>query len=241
MGNFEKLSVLVIVVIIVMILVVALYTWTGEPDATGTGDAAVAADTPLNTQPPASLPSRPPPPAVPESVFPQAPPVAPPPGVDVPSTPPSTPPAPPTPPPAPAENVVAAHEYVVQSGDTLGDISRKRYGSQRYVDEILKANPGVRPERLRVKAVLHLPEVTLAAGARLDSGSREGSSSLGSGSGVSPKAGSTYTVRKGDTLPGIAKSAWGTIDRWHELLSTNYEVIDNPDRLSAGTRLRIPR
>ena len=239
MGNFEKLSVLVIVVIIVMILVVALYTWTGEPEATGGGDAAVAADTPLNT-PPALPPSpRPLPPPVPENPFPPAPPLPPQPA-DVPAPPPTPPTPPPSVvPPAPADNVVAAHDYVVQSGDTLGGISHKRYGSQRYVAEILRANPGVVPERLRGKTVLHLPEMTGASGSRPDSGGREGPSS--STSGGSPKPGSTYTVRKGDTLPGIAKSAWGTIERWPELLCTNYEAIDNPDRLSAGMRLRIPR
>ncbi len=92
--------------------------------------------------------------------------------------------------------------------------------------------------RLRVKQVIHLPEIRLvASAARPESRGGEASTTTGSG----PKPGATYTVRRGDTLPGIAKSAWGTIERWPELLCVNYEIIENPDRLSAGTRLRIPR
>jgi nucleoid-associated protein YgaU len=228
MGNFEKLSVLVIVVIIVMILVVALHTWTdGTPEATETTIASSPSLDPvrdlIDPRPPEPQPQTP-------LVVPPAPPPAPPP---------TPPPAPVPPAPTPEERPVA-RDHVVASGETLEKISKKHYGTTRHVAAIERANPGVDAMRLRIGQRLVIPEVSGAAFAPGSSSPSEGSSGGSRGSGGATP-GETYTVRRGDSLPAIAKRAYGKIDRWHEIWLSNYERIDDPDRLKAGTRLQLPK
>ena len=57
---------------------------------------------------------------------------------------------------------------------------------------------------------------------------------------ASVKPGTIYTFKKGDTLPGLSKRAYGTADRWHEIWIANYSAIDNPDVVPPGTRVKLP-
>jgi nucleoid-associated protein YgaU len=219
MGNFEKLSVLVIVVIIVMILVVALYTWTDSP-----ADATTATASPGPSADFASIIEPPKPPEKPVDLV-------------VKPEPPPPPPPPPTPPPPPPEEKPAVREHVIASGDTLEKISKQYYGSMRHIADIERANTDLDPMRLRVGRKIVIPDVKGADGKTLSTEGLEKISS--SGRGLSP--GDTYTVRRGDSLPEIARRAYGKIDRWHEIWLANFDRIDDPDRLAAGTRLNLPR
>lgn len=49
----------------------------------------------------------------------------------------------------------------------------------------------------------------------------------------------TYTVRSGDTLGAIAARLLGTASRWREIATLNR--LRDPNRLTVGQRLRIPR
>lgn len=51
---------------------------------------------------------------------------------------------------------------------------------------------------------------------------------------------STHTVRKGDTLFGIAKKSYGSGSGWKRILEANKDTIASPDRLREGMVLRIP-
>jgi hypothetical protein len=51
----------------------------------------------------------------------------------------------------------------------------------------------------------------------------------------------TYTVRPGDTLSGIAFRFLGRASGWHELYFDNRSKISNPNVISAGLVLTIPR
>lgn len=51
----------------------------------------------------------------------------------------------------------------------------------------------------------------------------------------------SYKVQKGDTLQKISKKFYGTTKKWPMLYKENRKVIKNPDRLSIGDILRIPR
>jgi peptidoglycan DL-endopeptidase LytF len=256
MGNFEKLSVLVIVVIIVMILVVALYTWTDNPDASATaGDATtttstVASGAAMNDPlPPAAFP-----PAPPSGV---RTPIATIPGPGVPVTPPATVrnpltgdgavppvPTPATPEMARVETPAEPRVHVVASGDNLTKIAKKYFNStgQRYIDAIAAANPGLEPSRLRVNQKLQIPGDVPAATRSSSDGSgnlalvRDPSAPSGSG----PKAGSVYTVRRGDKLPDIARRAYGSSENWHLIWLENFTTIRDPDEVASGTKLKIP-
>ncbi len=48
-----------------------------------------------------------------------------------------------------------------------------------------------------------------------------------------------YTVKSGDTLSGIAQSEYGTAN-WQPIFQANQHIIDNPNLIFPGQKLRIP-
>ncbi len=51
-----------------------------------------------------------------------------------------------------------------------------------------------------------------------------------------------YTVEAGDTLRSIAQQVYGDAAQWPRIYEANRQTIgSDPDTLSAGTQLRIPR
>lgn len=54
-------------------------------------------------------------------------------------------------------------------------------------------------------------------------------------------AGGTYEVRPGDSLSVISQRVYGSAARWREIYEANRDVLKSPDRVQAGTKLRIPR
>jgi nucleoid-associated protein YgaU len=49
-----------------------------------------------------------------------------------------------------------------------------------------------------------------------------------------------YTVRRGDTLSGIARKQPGDANRWPEIFELNGKVISDPDRIFPGHVLVLP-
>ena len=49
-----------------------------------------------------------------------------------------------------------------------------------------------------------------------------------------------YVVKRGDTLSGIAKSVYGNAGRWREIFEANKDIIENPNLIRPGWKLRIP-
>ena len=59
--------------------------------------------------------------------------------------------------------------------------------------------------------------------------------------GTWPDAGDTsYTVRKGDTLSGIAQRHYGKASRWHAIFEANRDQLDDPDLIRPGQVLKLP-
>lgn len=50
----------------------------------------------------------------------------------------------------------------------------------------------------------------------------------------------TYTVQKGDTLWSISRKFYGSGSNWRKIFKANQDLISNPDKVKAGTELRIP-
>lgn len=50
----------------------------------------------------------------------------------------------------------------------------------------------------------------------------------------------TYTVKKGDTLSGIAEKHYGSAAKWKKIRNANSDVLDSPDDLVPGLELEIP-
>lgn len=114
---------------------------------------------------------------------------------------------------------VTARSHRVRRGETLDGISRA-YGTT--VDGLLEANPGLTPRRLLAGATIRIP-----AGARAVAGAAESPRTR-------PTASSVYTIRKGDTLDGIARRHGTTVAA---LQQANPGL--NPRRLLPGRRIRL--
>jgi LysM repeat protein len=110
--------------------------------------------------------------------------------------------------------------HVVAAGDTLGEISRKYFGTTAKWKEIVKANPGVDPENLKVGQKLNLPESagTSAPTAVVETGD--------------------YVVKPGDTLGSIAQSQLGKKSEWKRLVEANPGL--DAKRMRIGQKLKIP-
>lgn len=50
-----------------------------------------------------------------------------------------------------------------------------------------------------------------------------------------------YTVKKGDTLWGIARKMYGKGSHWQRIYEVNRDKLPEPGRLRAGMQLHIPR
>ncbi len=50
-----------------------------------------------------------------------------------------------------------------------------------------------------------------------------------------------YTIEKGDSLSKIAGEKMGDTGKWKALFEANKEVIEDPDKIYPGQRIRIPK
>ncbi len=71
-----------------------------------------------------------------------------------------------------------------------------------------------------------VPQAAAAAGA-----------SVGGGAGTA----STYTVRAGDTLSGIAKQTLGDASKYQRIFEANRDILSDPDKIKPGQVLKIPQ
>ncbi len=49
-----------------------------------------------------------------------------------------------------------------------------------------------------------------------------------------------YEIKKGDTLSGIAKHYYGDFSLYSKIFEANREVIEDPDKIYPGQKIRIP-
>jgi len=114
--------------------------------------------------------------------------------------------------------------HVVAEGDTLYGIAVEHYGSARFVDAIVAANPGIDPATLRIGDRIILPKP----------GSEKPTP-------PPPKRTKVYVVRKGDTLIGIARRIYGDAAMYPKIYEANKDVLSSLNaRLYIGMRLRLP-
>jgi hypothetical protein len=57
---------------------------------------------------------------------------------------------------------------------------------------------------------------------------------------AAPSSPRTYTVKRGDTLSGIANKMYGQASEWRKIYEANRNVLPNTNRLKLGTELVIP-
>jgi nucleoid-associated protein YgaU len=49
-----------------------------------------------------------------------------------------------------------------------------------------------------------------------------------------------YVVQKGDSLSRIAKEFYGDMALYPKIFEANRDILDDPDKIKPGQRLRIP-
>jgi nucleoid-associated protein YgaU len=109
---------------------------------------------------------------------------------------------------------------VVKSGDTLSEIAARFLGSVRFVPSLLRANPGLGDRhRLQVGQRLVIPDTV--------------------GEEEAPRY-REITVKKGDTLYGLAREHLGDGNEWPRLLVLNRDRVPTSEHLVPGTTLRVP-
>jgi len=109
-------------------------------------------------------------------------------------------------------------QHVIRAGDTLGKVAA-RYGTT--VSALQRANPGIKPQSLRVGQIIKLPANIATPAATADTGSV----AIG---------GARYTVRSGDSLSAIAARNGTTVSALRQ--ANNLRT----DTLQVGQELIIP-
>jgi LysM repeat protein len=58
-----------------------------------------------------------------------------------------------------------------------------------------------------------------------------------------PKTGeeTTYVVQSGDTLSALAQRFYGKVSLYPKIFEANRDILDNPDLIKVGQKLRIPK
>lgn len=126
--------------------------------------------------------------------------------------------------------------WTVAAGETLGDISLKHYGSTRYWDEILAANPNASEHRLQVDQKLLLPVIDTAP---KKSASVAANTTAAKQSKKRVLQADEIEVAAGDTLSEIAQKHLGRASRWEEIADLNPRA--NPNALQVGMVLKLPQ
>ena len=59
-------------------------------------------------------------------------------------------------------------------------------------------------------------------------------------SGSTSTAAKIYVVVAGDSLSKIAKREYGNASEWKRIFEANQDVLENPDKIFPGQKLKIP-
>jgi len=124
------------------------------------------------------------------------------------------------------EAAIGGRTHTVASGEYLSDISKKYYGSTKHWKEIVAANPGVTPERLKVGQKLVIPELAGKA-----------TTSAVGGADVVASA-DEWIVKKGDTFEVIAAKTLGDKNKWKKIQEVNPGV--DSSNLKIGQKIKLP-
>jgi nucleoid-associated protein YgaU len=137
-----------------------------------------------------------------------------------------------------AQPVMVKHK--VAAGETLTAIARKHYdGDGNMWRSIRDANPGKVGSNGEVVqgVVLTIPKRTSEAG--------DPTVQIVGGNGDGPERPRRQrvrmiTVQEGDSLSELASEHLGSAGKWPQIMAVNSDVLEKPEQLRAGMKLRIP-
>ena len=152
----------------------------------------------------------------------------------------------------PLTGTATTHKIV--QGDMLGTIAKKYGVSVKAIED---ANKGIDSTRLKVGTTINIPAPTAAATkpattkpahtatthpATRPTGTAATHPAAGGTAASGPaKPGSSYVVKKGDTLSTIARAAYGEKGSWKKIADANKTAVPNPNSVAIGTEIQIPQ
>ncbi|HVT81298.1 MAG TPA: LysM peptidoglycan-binding domain-containing protein, partial [Phycisphaerae bacterium] len=144
-----------------------------------------------------------------------------------------------------------ATTHKIAQGDMLGTIAKK-YGVT--VKAIEEANKGIDATRLKVGTTINIPAPTAShtttsttrpaatrPGRTTTAATHPGGGTTSGTASATPKPGSSYVVKKGDTLSTIARAAYGEKGSWKKIADANKTAVPNPNSVAIGTEIQIPQ
>ncbi len=125
--------------------------------------------------------------------------------------------------------------HYVQPSESLSKICQKYYGDGSLVADLARYNEIDNPDRLRVGHRLRIPpaEVLLRS-------SHPHTHNIDANRGSQQSQFRVYTVQPNDSLSTIAQREMGSAKRYLELYKLNRDVLDDPDSIRVGMKLKIP-
>jgi len=140
------------------------------------------------------------------------------------------------------------HTHVVKSGETLSSIAQAAYGSAAYYPHLIRANPGVNPNNLKLGTVLNVPpvsEVKAAGGGAGAAAEKAAAGQLPAGPRLVDEVKidpvRQYRVVSGDSLFKIGQKLYGKGTMGDRIYDANKQLIGaDPRRLKLGMILQLP-
>lgn len=133
----------------------------------------------------------------------------------------------------PAIAAVSETTHRVQAGETLSSIAAKHYGNPNLFTLLVRANPQIDPNRLRIGAQIKIPPAPGTTPSATSSAPEDSTATLDQSR--------QYRVQAGDTLSAIAIRLYGSASRWQRIYELNKDAIgSDPGRLRPGTVLVLP-
>ncbi len=148
----------------------------------------------------------------------------------------------------PSSQEYSGSSYVVKSGDSLGTISSKLYGTKNHWKKLAALNGITNPKSLSIGQVLKTnidqsPQTEKTYATKASPSADEGVSSVESASAASGnnvESTSAIVVAKGDTLSALAQQYLGSASAWRKVWQMNKETIKNPNLIFVGQVVMFP-
>jgi nucleoid-associated protein YgaU len=129
--------------------------------------------------------------------------------------------------------------YRVASGDTWSGLADRFYRDSRYMGLLRSANEELDVLKEGEAILVPVFDFTQEAGQRAPHQPR--SAPVGTVVVGAAVPGGVYVVRDGDNLTSISKAVFGTVKRWEDIYRENRDVLQDPDWLQVGMKLKLPR
>ena len=118
---------------------------------------------------------------------------------------------------------------IVAAGETLSSIMRDYYGtgSSEYMNDVLRANPGLDPDRISVGQRITLPP-------------KDDPAAASSTAALQDERQLTHTVLRGENLFDIAVKYYCDSAMYVRIFEYNRDQLSSPESLRVGMVLRLP-